>query len=471
MGYENDLYRDEDGEPLMDPDMPSDREPSLEPEDLDDDWRRERSPTPVHESDSALKARPRKRLIKKSTAKESTPDFEVEDDFHAFARDDSDDEPSARKRKASEDGGSGKKEKKLKSDRKLGKVLKSGSKGGSARRSRDHQGGDPEMKEMWDTIAGVDSEDDQEGVRNVDDDNFIDDSGVDPADRYGGDNEPGSPGDAPQAEEGEEDDEIKQLFKMGKKKKKSEKSAAEIALLVEHLMAELEVTAEEDAELNRQSKPAINKLKKLPLLTEVLSKKQLQQEFLDHGVLTLLKNWLEPLPDGSLPNINIRTAILKILTDFPIDLDQYDRREQLKKSGLGKSRPIFNKSTRFEDMKSYDDERVPFRRPAAKKPVTKDTGLESRDDDLDLAEFSQEPKSGQSSSRLHASRPEALPMDFVLRPKSKIDPDEVRARNKQIVYDQRRLKMNKKLQQLKAPKKQLQATKLSVEGRGMVKFF
>lgn len=157
----------------------------------------------------------------------------------------------------------------------------------------------------------------------VDDDNFIDDSGVDPADRYGSDHEPNSPGNAPQvgfvrikvkvnikrlqplectksylrsllvccktlkcrvpfyfisvllfwqAEEGEDDDEIKGLFKMGKKKKKSEKSAAEIALLVENVMAELEVVAEDDAVLNRQSKPAINKLKKLPLLTEVLSK-------------------------------------------------------------------------------------------------------------------------------------------------------------------------------------------------------
>ena len=37
-------------------------------------------------------------------------------------------------------------------------------------------------------------------------------------------------------------------------------------------MAELEVVAEEDAILNAQQKPAINKLKKLPLLIEALSK-------------------------------------------------------------------------------------------------------------------------------------------------------------------------------------------------------
>ncbi|KAL0447721.1 UNVERIFIED_CONTAM: protein IWS11 [Sesamum latifolium] len=359
------------------------------------------------------------------------------------------------------------------------KVRKSGG-----RRLRGHEA-DPEMKEMWDTIAGGNSEDDQEGARTVDDENFIDDSGVDPADRYGSGNEH-SPSRAPQAEE---DEEIKELFKGGRKKKKSEKSAAEIALLVENVMAELEVAAEEDAEFNRQGKPAINKLRKLSLLTDVLSKKQLQQEFLDHGVLTLLKNWLEPLPDGSLPNINIRAAVFKILNDFPIDLEQYDRREQLKKSGLGKfdeettanrklakelvdkwSRPIFNKSTRFEDMKNFEDERI-FRRPPPKKVVGKGTTMASRDDDLDLAGFSQGSKSGQSSSRQQASRPEAMSMDFVVRPQSKVDPDEVRARAKQMVQDQRRAKMNKKLQQLKAPKrKQLQATKLSVEGRGMVKY-
>ncbi|KAL4289618.1 hypothetical protein GQ457_14G024180 [Hibiscus cannabinus] len=99
------------------------------------------------------------------------------------------------------------------------------------------------------------------------------------------------------------------------------------------------------------------------------------------------------------------------------------------------SRPIFNKSTRFEDRRNVDDDRVPTR---------------------------EETPANRASSMRWA---DATPMDFVVRPWSKIDPDEIRARAKQVVQDQRRLKMNKKLQQLKAPKKkQLQVTKLNAEG-------
>ncbi|XP_039069240.1 protein IWS1 homolog 1-like [Hibiscus syriacus] len=490
-----DSYRDEEGEAIMDfedfqsdPGSPEPRKDHLD--DLEDDmedWgQRERSQTPVYDTDKVGK--PRKRLVKKggSTGKESmgAPELLDEDDESNFQREGS--ESEAKKRK---------KEKRHK-ERNYG--------GGSEKGTVKKLGKSAEVNEMWEW---VNPENDQEGLRNMDDDDFIDDTGVDPADRYGSDNEARSPSAAPQAEEDDEDPEIKDLFKMGRKRKKNEKSPAEIALLVESVMAELEVTAEEDAELNRQGKPAINKLKKLPLLTEVLSKKQLQPEFLDHGVLTLLKNWLEPLPDGSLPNINIRAAILQILTDFPIDLEQHDRREQLKRSGLGKvimflsksdeettsnrklakelvdkwSRPIFNKSTRFEDMRNVDDDRVPMRRPTVKRPANRAASMESRDGDFDL-DISRDQKSrrltsaqdasrSESSSRLHASRPDATPLDFVVRPQSKIDPDEIRARAKQVVQDQRRLKMNKKLQQLKAPKKkQLQATKLSVEGRGMMKY-
>ncbi|KAM0000059.1 putative transcription regulator IWS1 family [Helianthus debilis subsp. tardiflorus] len=369
--------------------------------------------------------------------------------------------------------------------------------GGNSNKNFKRRGDAPEVKEMWDTIVGGgDSEEEKKGIKKeLDDDNFIDDSGVDPVNRHGSNRCGYSSSRAPKlkelarhihaapylkAEEGEEDDEIKELFKTGRKKKKTEKTAMEIAIAVEKIMAELEVVAEEDANLNRASRPAINKLIKLPFLIEALSKKQLQLEFLDHGVLTLLKNWLEPLPDGSLPNRNIRTAILEILTEFPIDLCQDDRREQLKKSGIGKvgliivsklavlfmsksdeetasnrklakdlvdkwSRQIFHISNRFEDLK---DERIPIRRPSIKI----------------------EPKSGNSTCTLHASRPGTMPLHFVVRPQSKIDPDEVKARAKQAMQEcQRRLKMNKRLRQLKK-KKQLQAIKLSVEGRGMIKY-
>ncbi|GJN37497.1 hypothetical protein PR202_gb26464 [Eleusine coracana subsp. coracana] len=520
-----DPYIDEDGEPLMDPDAPDlSPEPQPEPyDDLEDDlgdggeWTRDRSPTPVHGADdggAGSSSRPRKRLLKKGGVG-GGGDMPGDDGLEDWGLEDADagaaEAAAAKKGKGSSAlrdlarGGSGKdkKEKKRRReddgrDRGMAREKRgfSGGKasgGGGGHRDQDDDG-EREIQELWDTIAGGDSEDDQEGVRTVDDDNFIDDTGVDPADRYGSDNERHSPSRYAQAEEGE-DDEIERLFKGGKKKKKNDRPRADIGLIVEQFIAEFEVAAEEDANLNRQSKPAINKLMKLPLLIDVLSKKNLQQEFLDHGVLTLLKNWLEPLPDGSLPNMNIRSAVLKLLTDFPIDLEQFDRREQLKKSGLGKvimflsksdeettanrklakelvdkwSRPIFNKSTSFEDMRRYDDERAPYRRPQMRKPSSSSSGMQSRDDDLD-ADFSQR-KSGQSGSRQHASRPEASPLDFVIRPQSKIDPEQIRARAKQAVQDQRRMKMNKKLQQLKAPKKKnLQASKLSVEGRGMIKY-
>ncbi|KAL8490240.1 hypothetical protein ACS0TY_025955 [Phlomoides rotata] len=496
MGYENDPYRDEDGERLMnlDEDIRSEGD---EPHQnlLDDDAvyaHRERSPTPVY-NDSI--SRPRKRLIKNSSGKESGPvDLGLDDDIgdadRVRGRDDDYSDGGKRKK------GTGEKSKilviKMKGEKgeRTFRVKKSG--GG---RMRDHEA-DPEIKEMWDAIAGGNSEDDQDGVKTVDDDNFIDDTGVDPSDRYGSDNGH-SPSRVPQAEEGEVDDEINELFKIGKKKKKNEKSPAEIALHVERVLAELELAAEADAELNRQQKPAITKLRKLYLLSDILSKKQLQPEFLDHGVLNALKTWLEPLPDGSLPNINIRAAVFQTLNDLPIDLEQYERKEQLKKSGIGRaimfyykwdeetksnrklakelvdkwSRPIFGKSTRFEDMKNFDDETKYRRTPPARRVPSNASGSASRDDDLDLAGISQGRKSGISSSSQLASRPEAMSMDFVVRPQSKVDPEAVRARAKQNAQDQRRSKLEKKMQQLKSSKrKNLQATKLSAEGRGMVKY-
>ncbi|KAK4400980.1 protein IWS11 [Sesamum angolense] len=235
------------------------------------------------------------------------------------------------------------------------------------------------------------SEDDQEGFRTLDDDNFMDDSDVDPDD---------SDADPDDSDVGPDDSDVDPDDSYGsgnehspiyatQDKKKNEKSAAETALLVENVMAELKVVAEEDAELYRQGKPAINKLEKLSLLTDVLSKMQLHQEFLDHGGLTLLKNWLEPLPDGSLPDINIRTAVLKILNDFPIDLQHSDRRGLLKRSGLGKVIMFLSMSAEETTVNQklakelVDKWSQPIYDDNSTRVTGKGTTMASRDDDLD----------------------------------------------------------------------------------------
>ncbi|XVF03963.1 hypothetical protein REPUB_Repub05bG0039300 [Reevesia pubescens] len=262
-------------------------------------------------------------------------------------------------------------------------------------------------------------------------------------------------------------------------------------LFVEKAMAEFEIVVEDDVQLNRKGQPAINKLKKLPLLVEVLRKKSLQLEFLDHGVLTLLKSWLEPLPDGSLPNANIRAAILNVLTDFPIDLELPDHREQLKKSGLGKaimflsksdeeiasnkkvakdlvekwSRTIFNKSTKFSDLRNIEDNNVSVLKKLVKKPA-RPANIEYREVDLDFdvaKELSSKP------FLQSVTIPEASSSVYVVRPQSNYSVAKIKALYAgQLILGDDRQRIIKRLKQLKASrKKSLQAYKPSAKGRGV----
>ncbi|KAG6524574.1 hypothetical protein ZIOFF_014490 [Zingiber officinale] len=107
MGYD-DLYMDEDGEPLMDPDAASDREFSPElalPVDNDDedegDWgRRDRSPTPVMNSTDDYKSgKPKKRLVKRGREKSPGRSGSPEPAFDEEWLDDYEDENSSSMKK------------------------------------------------------------------------------------------------------------------------------------------------------------------------------------------------------------------------------------------------------------------------------------------------------------------------------------------------------------------------------------
>jgi transcription factor SPN1 len=137
--------------------------------------------------------------------------------------------------------------------------------------------------------------------------------------------------DVEEAEEAEED-ELDQLFK--KKGRKGRKDKSVDGKKVENFLARMEVAVEMDLEANAKGQPAINKLKLVPELEATLCQRDLHDEFLDGGVLGVLKAWIEPMPDGSLPNLKVRSAVLRVLHQLNFFFE--DRKEQLKKSGLGR---------------------------------------------------------------------------------------------------------------------------------------
>ncbi|KAK8662088.1 hypothetical protein V6N13_091676 [Hibiscus sabdariffa] len=258
------------------------------------------------------------------------------------------------------------------------------------------------------------------------------------------------------------DAEIEAMFdKVMTRKKTAEKNPQDIGLLVEKVMALMEVAAEEDIELNRQTNLPLKRFRRC------LSKKHLQQEFLDHGVLSLFNIWLELLPDGSLPNATVRAWLLNLLSHtFPIDITGEDRREQLKKSGLGKvimflsksdeeitanrqlakdlvenwSRIIFNKSTRHSDLRNAE-EKV----KKASPPVNKESAMQVREADLDLESSPKQPCS-TARTRSGVSVPDAAPRVYAVIPRTKSKPDAEVERARVRYTAQRECKIYKKIE-------------------------
>jgi transcription factor SPN1 len=90
------------------------------------------------------------------------------------------------------------------------------------------------------------------------------------------------------------------------------------ANLARDLCTKMAHAYEADVQANKNHKPATHKLILLPEVKKQATKIYMHSALVEADFLSILANWIAMLDDGSLPNMNIRTAVLQILTEIPV---------------------------------------------------------------------------------------------------------------------------------------------------------
>eukprot|EP00210_Caulerpa_lentillifera_P001166 g1122.t1 len=222
-----------------------------------------------------------------------------------------------------------------------------------------------------------------------------------------------------------------------------------------NLLSRMESAADSDFKSNAARKPAIEKLKLLSEVDEACIQRQLQPILIEEGILGVLKSWIEPLDDGSLPNEKIRSTVLKILHKLPIDTADNTDRKNLQISQIGSrvmllsrvsqetaenrklawdlvqkwSRPIFEQARRDDDEESLQDALSARRRRNEAERLE-----EERKKIL---------KPGDPDFKPVASRPKPSRLDYVIKPKSRLDGNPVSGSKKKNMI-QNLSKLNRK---------------------------
>lgn len=167
---------------------------------------------------------------------------------------------------------------------------------------------------------------------------------------------------------------IAAAIKAGKKKPKrrlkdgeedlDHQADAEVADLRSAMM----MAAEDDVMSNEDRKPALAKLRLLPRVVDGLQKSHWQQSIFDSNLLEAVRRFLEPLPDKSLPALNIQRELFKALEKLSPSIDTIS----LKMSGLGKVVIFYSRCRRVEpDLRRRADRLIEaWSRPILKRSAS-----------------------------------------------------------------------------------------------------
>lgn len=232
------------------------------------------------------------------------------------------------------------------------------------------------------------------------------------------------------------DAQIDAALKSGKKKLKRRRKEGEEDLdpqadaEVADLRSAMMNAAEDDMMANDERKPALAKLRMLPRVVDGLQKQYWQQSIFDSNLLEAVRRFLEPLPDKSLPALNIQRELFKALEKLSPSIDTIS----LKMSGLGKVVMFYSRNRRVEpDLRRRADRLIEaWSRPILKRSASYRaieipkagndySAALSRSQKVLLA-LSQDQEGGVYPNRRNVSIPQPVSGGFKVAPRSFVDP-------------------------------------------------
>jgi len=233
-------------------------------------------------------------------------------------------------------------------------------------------------------------------------------------------------------------------MKRMKNKKNEGQFISDVDDSINSMMNRMKEAADADKESNINRKPGFRKMKMLKEVVKNITKSDLNEVLIEHGIMSALADWISPLPDKSLPSLNIRSELLKVLRRNFLHVSS----ETLKLSGIGKavmllykhpkelrenkqlcrelvakwSRPIFGLNDNFSSVSREAREQRDFELlPKQKKKRLKDATESKEDKDEEEADNEEALKPGRKGFVNRARVPAPSIQEYVVRPKWNVD--------------------------------------------------
>lgn len=275
-----------------------------------------------------------------------------------------------------------------------------------------------------------------------------------------------------------------------KKEADPAKVDAECVTFLERMMR----ARDEDIKAYKAGRPALEKLKMIRDVELMVMKVSHREALIDHMLLAIIKAWLDPMEDGALPNLQVRSSLLNILDGLKVDSDWVEKLEN--SQGLGRvvhflslnddhppnkriakklmekwARPVYRSDADFHDLldefdKPEEGHRAPKDGIASRRRAARETVKHFRTTREKIDSFKTRPAGTDQPEQVMAQIPRPAPFLFTALADASVDVNEKQVRERRTAKATTK-KVNRTMANMRRLNKMrsARAAKPSVNGR------